>query len=279
VARILALGHGAQILLSHATHDLVIDDLPEQVRLRDLGTYQLKDLSRPERLFQIVTPDIRADFPPLRAATSPSIASAREPAPLLDSKLHIPSPRSQAVLRPHLLARVQAGLQGKLTLIAAPAGYGKTTLISAWAASLAGSSIQLAWVSLDAEDNDPTRFWKYVLAALEMIYPTIGMRVGSLLLSPQPPPLDAVVTNLINVIAPLPIDAVLVLDDYHLITTPAIHAATAYLLDHLPAQLHLIMTTRTDPPLSLTRLRTRGELTELRAADLRFSAADKEIRR
>jgi tetratricopeptide (TPR) repeat protein len=103
VARILALGHGAQILLSHATHDLVVDDLPPQASLHDLGEYQLKDLSRPEQLFQLVTPDIRSDFPPLRAVSSASIASAREPAPLLTSKLHIPSPRPQVVLRSHQL--------------------------------------------------------------------------------------------------------------------------------------------------------------------------------
>jgi hypothetical protein len=143
VARILALGHGGQILLSRAAHDLVADDLPAQTSLRDLGAYHLKDLSRPERVFQVVTPDVPTDFPPLH---TPNPQPARSPAaatPLLATKQYIPAVRPQLVARPRLLERVQAGLLGKLTLIAAPAGFGKTTVLSAWIALFAASDVRL----------------------------------------------------------------------------------------------------------------------------------------
>jgi LuxR family transcriptional regulator, maltose regulon positive regulatory protein len=272
VARILALGHGGQTLLSHATHDLVADDLPAQITLRELGEYPLKDLSRPENVFQVVTPDVPADFPPLRTLEAQPARSPPAAAPLLATKLFIPALRSQLVPRPRLLERVQAGLNRKLTLVAAPAGFGKTTLVSAWRATPTGSAMPLAWVSLDADDNDPMRFWTYVIAALETVYPSMDTTAGALLRSPQPPPMDVIVSSLINAITPLATDAALILDDYHLISTPAIHTSVTFLLDHLPVQLHLIMLTRADPPLPLTRLRARGELTELRAADLRFTA-------
>jgi LuxR family transcriptional regulator, maltose regulon positive regulatory protein len=214
------------------------------------------------------------DFPPLRALNAQPAWTSPDVASLLASKLHIPAPRPRFVPRPHLMDRIHAGLRGKLTLIAAPAGFGKTTLLSEWRATTAGSHTPVAWVSLDADDNDSGRFWAYVIAALEMVYPAMGISALALLRSRQPPPMNAIVTSLINAITPIPIDAVLVLDDYHLITTPTIHAAVSFLLDHLPPQLHLVMLTRADPPLPLTRLRTRGELTELRAADLRFTAGE-----
>ena len=230
---------------------------------------------------------LAAAVEPPKGARSPPAA-----APLLATKLFIPALRPQLVPRPRLLERVQAGLNSKLTLVAAPAGFGKTTLVSAWIASLSSEfsvlsselvqpsqlktensklKTQVAWVSLDAEDNDATRFWTYVIAAVETIYPAMDTTLA-LLQSPQPPPMDVIVTSLINTLTPMAVDAALVLDDYHLITMPAIHTSVAFLLDHLPPQLHLILLTRADPPLPLTRLRARGELTELRAADLRFSA-------
>jgi LuxR family transcriptional regulator, maltose regulon positive regulatory protein len=274
-ARILALGHSGQVLLARATHDLVVDALPPQTTLRDLGEYTLKDLSRPEHLFQIIASNVPADFPPLRTQTTPPARSTPDAAPLLATKLYIPPLRPHLVPRPRLLERVQAGLMGKLTLIAAPAGFGKTTLVSAWRASPPGSTMPLAWVSLDAEDNDAPRFWSYVIAALETVYPAMDTTTAAALLrSPQLPPIDAIVTSLINAISPMAMEAALILDDYHLITTPAIHAAMTFLLDHLPPHLHLIILTRADPPLPLTRLRSRGELTELRAADLRFTAEE-----
>jgi LuxR family maltose regulon positive regulatory protein len=272
VARILALGHGGQTLLSHATHDVVADDLPAQMSLRDLGQYSLKDLSRSEQLFQLVGPDVPSDFPPLHTLEAQPARSPPATAPLLATKLFIPALRPQLVPRPRLLEHMQEGMRGKLTLVAAPAGFGKTTLVSAWRASPSGSAMPLAWVSLDADDNDAQRFWTYVIAAVETVYPAMDTTTGALLRSPQPPALEAIVTSLINALSPLAVDAALVLDDYHLITTPAIHTSIAFLVDHLPPHLHLIMLTRADPPLPLTRLRMRGELTELRVADLRFNA-------
>jgi LuxR family transcriptional regulator, maltose regulon positive regulatory protein len=169
---------------------------------------------------------------------------------------------------------LEAGLRGKLTLLSAPAGFGKTTLLSAWRATAAGSAVPLAWVSLDTADSEPLRFWSYVIAALNMLQMDSGATALALLQLPQPPPIEAVLTPLLNALGTLATNAVLVLDDYHLIDAPAIHTALTFLLDHLPPRLHLMITTRADPPLSLTRLRARGQLTELRAADLRFTAEE-----
>jgi LuxR family maltose regulon positive regulatory protein len=290
VARILALGHGGQTLLSRATHDLVADDLPSRTSLRDLGEQPLKDLSRPEQIFQLVSPDLPSDFPPLRTLDQSPEAAPVQPSLLLRTKLYIPLPRPHLVPRGRLVERMQAGQAGKLTLIVAPAGFGKTTLVSAWiAARTAGRGLRaesvaaapspqssalgigVAWVSLDTGDNDTTRFWSYVIAALETVYPAVGTTAMALLRSPQPPAIEVILTPLLNAISALPIDGALILDDYHLIDTPAIHMAMAFLLDHLPPHVHVIMITRADPPLQLTRLRTRGELTEVRAADLRFT--------
>jgi LuxR family transcriptional regulator, maltose regulon positive regulatory protein len=290
VARIMALGHGGQVLLSHATHDLVADELPAQTTLRALGEYQLKDLTRPEPIFQLISPDLPADFPPLRAAVA-NVGSAQL-SNLLTTKLYVPPARSQLVPRPHLLARLDAGLRGKLTLVSAPAGFGKTTLLAEWLQSVERRAqsveqvqdaptlrstfyaLRSAWVSLDAADSDPTRFWIYVIAALDMLEPNSGAAALALLHSPQPPPIEVVLTPLLNALHSLTERAVLVLDDYHVINAPLIHNALAFMLDHLPPRLHLVITSRADPPLPLTRLRMRAELTELRAADLRFTAEE-----
>jgi LuxR family maltose regulon positive regulatory protein len=230
-----------------------------------------------------VGPDQPSNVPPLRSLDQPPEAAPIQPFSLLLTKLYIPPPRPHLVARARLVERVQAGLAGKFTLIVAPAGFGKTTLVSAWIAARAESkglrtagvtaslSPRVAWVSLDAGDNDATRFWSYVIAALETIYPAVGAITLALLRSPQPPATEVVLTPLLNAISALPIDAALILDDYHLIDTPAIHTAMTFLLDHLPPHLHVIMITRADPSLPLTRLRTRGELVEVRAADLRFT--------
>jgi len=271
LARILALGHGNQILLSHATHDLVTDDLPSQTSLRPLGEYSLKDLTRPEPLFQVVSPDLPSEFPPLRAATSGPTPAPAQPLHLLATKLYVPPPRPQLVPRPRLLARLDAGLSAKLTLLCAPAGFGKSTLLSAWRATARGRAVPFAWVSLDAADSEPLRFWSYLITALDRIQPDIGAPALALLQAPQPAPIEAVLTPLLNALSTLTTDAVLVLDDYHLIDAVPIHSAVAFLLDHLPPLLHLIIATRADPPLPLTRLRARGQLVELRAADLRFT--------
>jgi LuxR family maltose regulon positive regulatory protein len=193
---------------------------------------------------------------------------------LLATKLRIPPARASLIARPRLLTRLQGGLRGPLTLLSAPAGCGKTTLLCAWRALPEGHDLPLAWVSLDADDSDPVRFWSYVITALDRLHPGVSQQVLPLLQSPhspQPPPIQPVLTTLLNTLADWPADVALVLDDYHLITAPAIHDGLIFLLDHLPARLHLVLATRADPPLPLARLRARGQLTELRASDLRFT--------
>jgi LuxR family transcriptional regulator, maltose regulon positive regulatory protein len=191
--------------------------------------------------------------------------------PILATKLYIPPFRPDVVIRPHLLERLNEGLHRTLTLIAAPAGFGKTTLLSAW---VAGCDRQVAWLSLDKGDNDPTLFLTYLVAALRTIAPTIGGGVLGTLQSPQPPPPEAILTALLNEITAIPDNFVLVLDDYHVIDAKPIDQALTSLIEHLPPQMHLVIATRADPPLPLARLRVRGQLTELRATDLRFTLSE-----
>src|SRR4051794_685366 len=188
--------------------------------------------------------------------------------PILATKLYIPLPSPTVVPRPRLLEQLNAGLQRKLTLVSAPAGFGKTTLVSAW---VADGDRPVAWLSLDEGDSDPTRFLTYLVTALRALAPQIGAGVLDGLQSPQPPPTESLLTALLNEIMTLPDPFLLVLDDYHVIEAPAVDAALTFLLEHLPAQLHLVLTTREDPQLSLARYRARGQMTELRATDLRFT--------
>jgi LuxR family maltose regulon positive regulatory protein len=276
IARMLGTGHGGQILLSHATTELVRDRVPPGATLVDLGAHQLKDLSRPEQIFQLVSPDLPADFPPLTTQAARRAPAAALPTNLLATKLFVPPARANLVVRPRLFERLQAGLQNKLTLIAAPAGFGKTTLLSAWRATTAGSALRVGWVSLDSADNDPLRFWSYVITALDTLAPGVGTTALALLQAPQPPPIERILTSVLNAFSasyavPSVHDIALVLDDYHAITTPAIHDGLALLLDYLPPQLHLVILTRADPALPLPRLRARGTVTELHASDLRFT--------
>jgi LuxR family maltose regulon positive regulatory protein len=188
--------------------------------------------------------------------------------PILTTKLYIPPPQPKVVLRPRLIERLNEGLDRKLTLISAPAGSGKTTLLSEW---LAGRSQPAAWLSLDEGDNDPTRFLAYLVAALRTIAPNIGEGLLGALQSPQPPPTESVLTALLNEITTVPDKFVLVLDDYHVIDARPVDDALAFLIEHLPPRMHLVIATREDPNLPLARLRVRGQLSELRAADLRFT--------
>jgi LuxR family maltose regulon positive regulatory protein len=190
---------------------------------------------------------------------------------ILATKLYIPPPPPKVVDRPRLIARLNEGLRRKLTLIAAPTGFGKTTLVSAW---VAGCDPPVAWLSLDAGDSDPQRFLTYVVAALRTIAPHFGEGVLGVLQSPQPPPTDTILTALLNEITTLPDPFVLILDDYHLIEAPAVDQTLTYLLEHLPPPMRLVLATREDPPLPLARLRARDQLTELRAGDLRFTPAE-----
>lgn len=188
--------------------------------------------------------------------------------PILTTKLHIPPTRSKAVKRPHLMEQLEAGLSGKLTLISAPAGFGKSTLVSEWIMS---SQQSAAWLSLDEGDRDPFDFLTYVVAALNTIAPHIGEEMARLLQSPQPPPIQSLIKILINKITAIDAEFILILDDYHILDNESIDTVVAFLIEYLPAQMHLVITTREDPSLPLARLRARGQLSELRAADLRFS--------
>lgn len=188
---------------------------------------------------------------------------------ILATKLYKPVLRPGSVRRPRLIEPLNVGLYGKLTLICAPAGFGKTTLVAEWISS---GDHATAWLSLDESDSDPVRFLTYFVAALEIIAPQIGASIMNLLRSPQPPPIDSLLTPLLNAIAAIPDDFVLVLDDYHVLDNTEIDLALSFLVDNQPPQMHLIITTREDPHLPLARLRARGQLTELRAADLRFTS-------
>lgn len=187
--------------------------------------------------------------------------------PILATKLYAPIPRRKIVLRPRLIERLKSGLSKKMTLVSAPAGFGKTTLVSEWAVDCGRPS---AWLSLDAADNDASRFLCYLITALQKIKPSIGQAVLGLLDSPQPPPVEQMLTALVNEINTLNEDCILVFDDYHLIDSKPVDDALAFLLDFLPPQLHLIITTREDPNLPLARFRARDQMIELRAADLSF---------
>lgn len=195
--------------------------------------------------------------------------------PLLGTKLYIPPTPSRFVLRPRLIKQLEEGMHTRLSLICAPAGFGKTSLLSECCAHLSEyATCSIAWVSLDSDDNDPVRFWRYILVALHQVQAGPEDIMRSLLESVEPPALDYIITTLINAIFVFPRKVVLVLDDYHTITTPSIHQGLMFLLDHLPPQLHIILASRTDPPLLLARLRSRGQLSELRTDDLRFTLAE-----
>src|SRR6266480_1700445 len=193
------------------------------------------------------------------------------PTPILATKLYIPRLRPNVVSRLRLIERLNEGLHRKLTLIAAPAGFGKTTLVSAW---VAGCDRQVAWLSLDKGENDPALFLTYLVAALQTIAPGIGEGVSGVLQSPQPPPTESILTALLNEITTIPDNFVLVLDDYHVIDAKPVDQALTYLVDHLPPQMHLVIATREDPSLPLARLRVWGHLTEVRAGDLRFTPSE-----
>ena len=189
--------------------------------------------------------------------------------PLLATKLHAPRRRRGLVARPRLVERLDRGAESALTVLSAPAGFGKSTLLTDWLATPAeGRSV--AWLSLDQRDNDPALFWTYLVAAVRTAVPEVGAGALSLLQSPRPQ-VDAVLATLLNDLGTVPGDLVLVLDDHHVIEARDVRDGLAFLLEHLPPQVHLVLAGRADPALPLARLRAQGDLVELRAADLRFT--------
>ena len=201
----------------------------------------------------------------------PSQAAAAERDVLLATKLHVPQPRPDFLPRPRLLERLAEATARELVLVCTPAGFGKTSLLGDWARH---SQWPVAWLSLDQGDTDPARFWRHVAAALDRVRPGVAERVAGLLGPPAPPSFEGLATALINELATQPEQVLLVLDDYHQVDAQPVHASLAFLVEHLPPGLRLVLATRADPPLPLARLRARGQLAELRAADLRFTAEE-----
>ena len=193
--------------------------------------------------------------------------------PILAAKHYAPPFRPDTVLRPRLIERLDEGMRSRLILVSAPAGFGKTTSVSEWTTGCRRleSDVCAAWLSLDEADSDLTRFLAYLVTALQTVAADVGQGVLDLLESPQPPPTESMLTALLNEIAMLPHGVILVLDDYHLVDSKPVDEALAFLLEHLPPQLHVVVATREDPRLPLARWRARGQLTELRAAELRFT--------
>jgi LuxR family transcriptional regulator, maltose regulon positive regulatory protein len=187
---------------------------------------------------------------------------------LLKTKLYRPTIRPELIPRPYLMRRLDEGFKSKLTVVSAPAGYGKTTLVSAWVSEC---KCPVAWLSLDEEDNDPVRFLAYVITAMQTIEPSLGREMLHALQAAQPPYIINLLPALINQLDEIQPQFVLVLDDYQAISYSEIHKAITFLIDHQPPRMHLLLTTRVDPPLPLAKLRGRGHLTELRQADLSFS--------
>jgi LuxR family maltose regulon positive regulatory protein len=202
--------------------------------------------------------------------------STPPPTLLLDTKFFVPRSPRGLVPRVRLAERMQAGAASRLMLVSAPAGFGKTTLLADALLTEATGAGQpsIAWLSLDHRDNDASLFWRYVVAALRTVVPGVGDGALALLQGRDPAPFESMLTSLLNDVHALGRDVVLVLDDYHVIDDGEVERGVAFLLDHLPPQLHLVIASRADPKLPLARLRARGELVEVRAADLRFTAEE-----
>ncbi len=203
------------------------------------------------------------------------------PSSLLLTKFYVPHLRAERLSRPRLTRRLDDALARKLTLVCAPAGYGKTTLVAEWVASRVAvgapgdaSSPRVAWLSLDAGDSDPARFLTYLVAALQRINPDIGRDITSMLQQPPPHAHEALLTPLINDLVSVSSPLIVVLDDYHLVTALAVHLQIAFLLEHQPPQMHLVIATRDDPPLPLATWRAKGEVAEIRQGDLQFTAEE-----
>ena len=210
---------------------------------------------------------------PRRSGASGSGVGKTVAGPLLETKFHVPARRRGLVARSRLTERLGRAGESALTLVSAPAGFGKTTLLTDWLAATRGDGRTTAWLSLDLSDNDPALFWAYCIAALRTAAPGIGESALALL-SSTGSPTEAFVVTLLNDLAALSDEVVVVLDDYHVIDETQILNGMAFLVEHLPAQIRLVIASRADPALPLARLRARAELVEIRAADLRFTLGE-----
>jgi LuxR family maltose regulon positive regulatory protein len=193
--------------------------------------------------------------------------------PLIATKLFVPKVRSRLLTRSRLLERLRGGAESRLTLVSAAAGFGKTTLLAQWLATEQSDS-QVAWVSLEATDREPSSFWTYVVSALQAAVPGVGSSAALELLASSAVPAETVLTAVVNGLASAPGTVRLILDDYHLVDSQEVAEGLAFLLEHLPPHVHVIISTRADPALPLSRWRARGELVEVRAAELRFTAEE-----
>ncbi len=269
---ILALyraGRQAQALRAYTEiRDRLADELgiDPGPALRDLET---RILAQHPSLSPELGPELSPD--PVRPEPLPPVPVAAGPGALLETKFYVPRSRRDLVPRPRLAERLDRGSRSKVMLVSAPAGFGKTTLLTQWLAVGPADQRVAAWLSLDQGDNDPASFWSYVIAALRTTAPEVGENALALLQASGPPPIEAVLTTLLNDLSAIAGDIVLVLDDYHVIDARPVQDAMAFLLDHLPAGLHVVIAGRADPALPLARLRARGELAEIRAAELRFT--------
>jgi LuxR family transcriptional regulator, maltose regulon positive regulatory protein len=205
---------------------------------------------------------------------SPGHADNLIPFRLLRTKLFVPRSHPEVVDRPWLDRRLEEGLQRKVIVLSAPAGFGKTTLLSCWVRS---TGRLVAWFSIDEGDNDPTRFWSYFITSLQTLRPTLGEVALGMLNAPQPPPIEMVLTELLNEAAALSDEIILVLDDYHLVQTCTIHEGITFLIENLPPHMHLIIAGRSEPPLPIASLRGKRELIELQPRDMRFTSEEAGI--
>lgn len=281
-SRIESLAVPGSVFISDKVYDEIKNQ--ESIEASMLKTFKLKNVKKPIEVYAISNVGLIVPKPEdIEGKTDSDLASLaekqeqyksnirKEGTPILATKLYVPPPRPKVVLRSRLIERLNKGLQGKLTLISAPAGFGKTTLVSEW---IAGCERQVAWFSLDESDNDPIRFLAYLVAALQKIAANIGEGVLDMLRSPQPPSTESILTALLNEITTVPDNFTFVLDDYHVIDAKPVENMLNFLLENLPPQMHIIITTREDPDLPLPRLRVRGQLTELRITDLRFTPSE-----
>lgn len=252
----------------------VLMDLYARSGQRTAALHQYKELARllNEQMGQEPEEETRRLYEQIRGRdeAKPVVESPESPTsfPLLKTKLYIPTVPESRVARSHLLARLNEAEKKALTIVSAPAGFGKTTLLAEW---IAQTSLPVAWFSLDNGDNDPYRFLSYLIAALGSIHEEIGLEAQQIMQSPQLAPLHVILASLLNDLGKVAEPYALVMDDYQFITEHAVHEAMAYLLDHVPSNMHIVIATRADPPLQLGRLRAHGQMMELRTQDLRFT--------